>query len=196
MNPKIIIIGTSKGGGQALKTILSALPVEFPLPVVVVIHREKNSDNELSQLLQKVSSLIVVDAEDKQPILPGYVFLAPANYHLLIERTSAQCYFALSTTEPVNYARPSINMLFESAAEAYGNKVIGVILTGTMKDGTHGLTAVKKAGGMAIVQSPETCEASSMPEAAIVAACVDKILPLEEIGLFLAKVGQASCLPL
>ncbi|MBU1262567.1 chemotaxis protein CheB [bacterium] len=208
---KIIVIGASKGGLQALKTVLSALPAEFPLPVVVSQHREKEADESLSQLLQKVSALTVVEAEDKQPILPGQIYLAPGNYHLLIEADSRQsavsskqeksplppascllptshCHFALSTAEPVEYSRPSIDMLFESAAEVYGEGVIAVILTGMNKDGAQGLAAVKQAGGMAIVQDPRTAEASSMPKAAIAATVVDKILPLEEIGHFLAKI--------
>ncbi|MDI6736451.1 MAG: chemotaxis protein CheB [bacterium] len=187
MSFKIIVIGVSKGGLQALQTVLSALTAEFPLPVVIVAHRERNSDDEFKQLLQQVSCLSVVEVEDKQPILPGFVFLAPAGYHLLIEAPSSlhPPYFALSTTEPVRYARPSIDVLFESAAEVYDNGVIGVILTGTMKDGASGLAAIKKAGGLAIVQDPTTAMASSMPEAAIAATKVDKILPLEEIGPFL-----------
>lgn len=208
---KIIVIGVSKGGLQALKTVLAALPAGFSLPVVIVQHREKETGDKLSQLLQKVSSLTVVEVEDKQPILPGQVYLAPADYHLLIESDSLplssfikgednplppfvkgefSCHFALSTAEPERYARPSIDVLFESAAEVYGEGVIGVILTGTMKDGAQGLAVIKKAGGMAIVQDPKTAEADSMPKAAIAATCVDKILPLEEIGPFLVNFFQ------
>ncbi|MFH0774403.1 MAG: chemotaxis protein CheB [bacterium] len=216
MNPKIIVIGASKGGLQALKTVLSALPAEFPLPVVIVQHREKEADEALSQLLQKVSSLTVTEVEDKQPILPGQVFLAPGGYHLLIESDTLPptlspqpsfsspitdyrspdhlpfppCHFALSTAEPVKYSRPSVDVLFESAAEVYGEGVIGVILTGNNADGAQGLAAVKQAGGMTIVQEPRTAEADSMPKAAIAATEVDKILPLEEIGPFLAKMGR------
>lgn len=196
---KIIVIGSSKGGLAALKTVLSALPAEFPLPVVVVQHREKEADEALCQLLQKVSALTVVEAEDKQPILPAQVYLAPAGYHLLIEsdlqplafspQPTFPCHFALSTAEPVNYSRPSVDVLFESAAEVYGEGVIGVILTGTNTDGAKGLAAVKQAGGMAIVQDPETAEADRMPKAALAATNVDKILPLEETGVFLKKIS-------
>ncbi|MFH1562896.1 MAG: chemotaxis protein CheB [Nitrospirota bacterium] len=202
LKSKILVIGASKGGLQALKTVLSALPAEFPLPVVVVQHREKEADEALSQLLQKVSALTVVEVEDKQPILPGQIYLAPGGYHLLIEANDcpplegvrgrknpipfSSFHFALSTEEPVGYARPSIDVLFESAADTYGEGVIGVILTGTNQDGAKGLAAIKQAGGMAIVQDPKTAEADSMPKAAIAATEVDKILPLSEIGGFLA----------
>ncbi|MEK9149838.1 MAG: chemotaxis protein CheB, partial [Candidatus Desantisbacteria bacterium] len=193
MSFKIIVIGASKGGLSALKTVLSALPAEFPLPVVIAQHREKDSDEGLCQLLQKVSSLTVVEVEDKQPILPGQIYLAPAGYHLLIESDrlpTSSCHFALSTAEPVSYSRPSIDVLFESVAEGYGEGVIAVILTGTNKDGAKGLATIKQAGGMAIVQDPNICEAESMPKAAIAATEVDKILPLEEIGPFLTEMGR------
>ena len=207
---KIIVIGTSRGGFQALQTVLSTLPAGFPLPIVIVMHREKGSGAELSQLLQQSCSLPVIEPEDKQPILPGFVYLAPADYHLLIETPpiphfpdsplspsslqpsvpSLQPSFALSTEATVRHARPCIDVLFESAAEVYGEKVIGVILTGTLTDGAKGLAAIKKAGGMAIVQDPETAKAKSMPEAAIAAVVdrkVDTILPIDGIGPFLSN---------
>lgn len=180
---KIVVIGVSMGGLKALPVVLSALPPEFPLPVAVVQHRDKDADDTLSHLLQKSCALPVAEVEDKDPILPGRVYLAPPGYHLLAEGD----HFALSTEELVNYARPSIDVFFESAAEAYEGGVIGVILTGVNEDGAKGLAAIKTWGGEAIVQDPQTAASPEMPEAAIAATEVDKILPLEEIGPYLAK---------
>lgn len=181
---EIVVIGASKGGLQALKTVLSSLSSDFTLPVIVIQHRDKKADESLNELLQKVSALPVEDVEDKYPIRPGRVYVAPADYHLLVEKGS----FALSLDEPVQHARPSIDVGFESAAEVYGRGVIGVILTGANEDGAKGLAAIKRQGGLAIVQEPKTAESPRMPEAAIAATEVDKILPLEEIGPFLVGV--------
>ena len=175
---EIVVMGTSLGGLQALETVLGALPAGFPVPVVVVQHRNKNSDNTLTQLLRRYTGLTVYDAEDKMPLEPGAVYIGPPNYHMLVE----DGYLALSCEGPVLYARPSIDVLFESAAEAYGRGTIGVIMTGASNDGAQGIATIKKRGGVAIAQSPDTAEARTMPSAAIAAAKVDYILPLAEIG--------------
>lgn len=177
----IIVVGTSQGGFHALKTLLTGLPSGFPLPVVLVQHRDENAGDTLGLLLQESSVLPVKEVDDKEEILSGRIYLAPSGYHLLIEGD----HFALSTEAPVWYARPSIDILFESAAEAYGDKVIGVVLTGANEDGAQGLAAIKKRCGLAVVQDPKTAESPRMPEAAIAATTVDKILQLEEIGPFL-----------
>jgi len=127
----------------------------------------------------------VREAEDKDPLLPGRVYLAPPRYHLLVERGK----LALSTEAPDNYAQPSIDVLFESAAASYREGVVGVLLTGSNADGAQGLSAIKRAGGLAIVQDPETAEARAMPDAAIARGAADMILPLCEIGVFLAGLG-------
>ena len=179
---ELVVIGASLGGLQALETLLAGLPQAFPLPVVVVQHRHKDS-SDLVALLQRYSLLPVSEVEDKEEIRPGRVYLAPADYHLLIEAS----HFALSLEAPVEYARPSIDVLFESAAEAYAERVIGIILTGASQDGAQGLAKIKASGGLTVVQSPATAEGQTMPAAAIAATQVDQILPLSEIALFLSQ---------
>ncbi|TVP62716.1 MAG: chemotaxis protein CheB [Nodularia sp. (in: Bacteria)] len=175
---KFVVMGTSLGGLSALQIVLSNLPADFLVPIAIVQHRHKNSGNALQALLQENSFLPIKEVEDKDEILPGQVYLAPPDYHLLIERG----YLALSTDEPVSYARPSIDVLFESAADIYAEQAIGVILTGANQDGTQGLKKIKDRGGMTIVQEPATAESSIMPAAAISAVKVDGILPLLEIA--------------
>ena len=186
MSFEFVVIGTSLGGLSALQTIIGNLPADFLVPIAIVQHRHKNSDSTLQELLQENSFLPIQEVEDKDEILPGQVYLAPPDYHLLVEAG----YFALSIDEPVSYARPSIDVLFESAADIYAEQVIGVILTGANQDGTQGLKKVKARGGMAIVQEPATAESSIMPAAAISAVKVDGILPLSEIASLLVKLCQ------
>ncbi|MDZ8187681.1 MAG: chemotaxis protein CheB [Nostoc sp. ChiSLP02] len=185
---KIVAIGTSLGGLSALKTILEKLPADFPVPIAIVQHRHKESHNLLQQLLQESISLPIKEVEDKDEILPGHIYLAPPDYHLLVEPG----YFALSTDEPVSYARPSIDVLFESAADIYGEQVIGIILTGANHDGMQGLKKVKARGGITIVQEPATAESSIMPEAAISAVAVDWILKLSDIAGQMVKLCYLS----
>jgi two-component system chemotaxis response regulator CheB len=166
----------------ALSRVLDGLSDEVEQPIVVALHRAADGpEDRLSHILQHHIGRRVADVEDKDPIERNRVYLAPPDYHLLVERAS----FALSTDERIHYARPSIDVLFESAAEAYGEGVIGVILTGANEDGAHGLAAIKAAGGVAIVQDPETSERRRMPDAAIAAAHADAVLPLDEIAGFL-----------
>jgi two-component system chemotaxis response regulator CheB len=181
---EIVVMGTSLGGLQALEKVLGALPAQFPVPVAVVQHRGKNSDDTLTHLLRRYTPLKVYDAEDKMPLEPGSVYISPPNYHLLVE----DGYLALSCDAPVLYARPSIDVLFESAAESYGSRTVGVIMTGASSDGAEGIAAIKERGGVAIAEDPSTAEARTMPAAAIAAARVDRILPLTEIGPYLAAL--------
>jgi len=189
---KLIVIGTSFGGLHALQVLLKVLPKSFPVPVAIVQHRHKGSDEILRASLQDYSHLIVKETQDKEEILPGYVYLAPANYHLLVEGEgiAPYPYFALSTDDPVTYARPSIDVLFDTAADVYGEKVIGVLLTGANHDGVRGLTRIKARGGKTLVEDPSTAFCPIMPEAAITAGVVDKILPLVNIADFLVKICQ------
>jgi two-component system, chemotaxis family, protein-glutamate methylesterase/glutaminase len=184
-NFEAVVIGTSTGGMEALRTILQAMPSNFPLPIIVVQHLHPHSDNFLSQYLNEKSELTVKQADEKENIEPGVVYLAPPNYHLLIETDKT---FSLSTTPRVNYARPAIDVLFDTAADAYGEKLIGIVLTGANDDGSRGLKRIKEMGGLAIVQDPATAEISSMPKAAIAIANVDYILPLDQIAPFLAGI--------
>ncbi len=188
MSFKIIVVGTSLGGLNALAVLLRGLPPDFMLPMAIVQHRHKDSDRSLDAFLQEYCALPIGEVEDKAPIMPGHVYLAPADYHLLVEPDG----FALSTEAPVWYARPSIDVLFESAAGAYGAFAVGVIMTGASQDGALGLAAIKARGGLAVVQEPDTAECRVMPEAAIATAAVDCVLPLEEIAPFLMRITQRS----
>lgn len=177
----IVLIGSSKGGLAALQKLLGSLPVTFRTPVVIVQHRMESTDDMLVEILQKNTGLLVKEVEDKDMINRGVIYLAPSGYHLLIEED----HFALSTEGPISASRPSIDVLFESAAEEFGSKVVGIILTGLNQDGAQGLKRIKEAGGITLVQNPEEAEARQMPDAAIATSKVDFILTLEEIGRFL-----------
>jgi two-component system chemotaxis response regulator CheB len=183
----LIVIGCSLGGMRALQTILAPLPADFPTPIAVVQHRYRTSDEGLPAFFRQKTKLNVVDVEDKQTIRRGHVYFAPANYHLLVEEGS----FSLSVDEAVAYSRPSIDVLFESAADAYGQKLVGVVLPGANEDGARGAARIKQSGGFVVVQDPKTAEAPAMPAAAIAQARVDRILPLDRIGPFLIEL----CLP-
>lgn len=185
---EIIVIGCSMGGMHAMQEILHALPEDFSIPIAVVQHRYRTSDEGLPAFLRRQTKLNVVDALDKQWIKPGTVYLAPANYHLLVSPGELH----LSVDDAVAYSRPSVDVLFESAAEAYGSGVIGVVLTGANSDGAQGAKKIKDAGGFVVVQDPSTAEAPSMPESAIAAARVDRILRLERIGPFLVELCRTS----
>ena len=185
---ELVVIGTSWGGLKAIEILLSGLPKNFPLAIAIAQHRHRNAGDLLSGLLQRHSPLPLVEAQDKQTIVPGWVYLAPADYHLLVEHGN----FALSTEAPVLYSRPSIDLLFESAADAYTHRAIGVILTGANHDGSQGLAALKKRGGLAIVQEPTEAESSSMPTAAIAATQVDRILPLAKIAECLIELADRA----
>lgn len=187
---EIVVVGTSSGGLKALTLLLSGLPITFPLSVAIVQHRGKDSELSLSEHLAQHSNLPLSEPEDKEKVLPGHVYLAPRDYHLLIEHGS----FALSTDPPVLFARPSIDVLFESVADSYHERAIGVILTGASRDGTNGLARIKSRGGVTLVEDPETATSKQMPQTAIAATSVDWVLPLQKIAPRLQKlcgtVGQ------
>ncbi|HEX7192216.1 MAG TPA: chemotaxis protein CheB [Thermoanaerobaculia bacterium] len=183
---QLIVIGCSLGGMNALLQVIGDLPETFPIPITVVQHRYRTSNEGLPAYFRRHAHLKVVDADDKQWIRPGYVYLAPANYHLLVEEGE----FSLSVDEAVAYSRPSIDVLFESAADAYHEAVIGVILTGANADGARGVARIKQNGGFVIVQDPDTAEAPEMPQAAIASATVDRILPLDRIGPLLVELSR------
>jgi two-component system chemotaxis response regulator CheB len=185
---QLVAIGCSMGGMYALQTIFQVLPKEFPLPITVVQHRYRTSNEGLPQFLRRHSKLNVVDTTDKEWLKPGTVYLAPANYHLLVERGE----LSLSVDEAVAYSRPSIDVMFESAADAYGSGVVGVVLTGANSDGARGAVRIKKRGGFVLAQDPKTAESPAMPQAAIDATRVDRILPLERIGPFLVELCRGS----
>jgi len=179
---ELICVGASWGGLDAVGRLLADLRARIDQPVVVAQHRHASSTpGGLADLLRLRIKRPVVDAEDKMPIERGNVYIAPPDYHLLVENGS----FALSVDERVQFARPSIDVLFETASHAYGPGVIGIILTGANEDGAAGLATIKQRGGVAIVQDPAGATRSTMPEAAIAATVADAVLPLEEIGAFL-----------
>jgi len=177
-----VVIGASWGGLRAVGAVLEGLGDESPAAIVVAQHRGPSSGERLVQLLQRQTALPVREAEDKDELVPGSVYLAPPDYHTLIESDGT---IALSTEEHVRHARPSIDVLFRSAAEAYRERCVGVVLTGANEDGADGLALIKTLGGVAIVQDPRTAERREMPSAAIEATNADVVLPLAEIGLFL-----------
>lgn len=179
---ELIAIGTSWGGLSALSRLLADLPAAVDQPIVVAQHRAPGSaEGGLGQLLQRHTRRTVRDAEDKDALEPGCVYLAPPDYHLLVEPG----HLALSTEDAVQFARPSIDVLLESAADAYGERAIGIILTGANEDGAAGLRRIKRVGGVAIVQDPATSERRQMPEAALALTEADAVLPIEEMGKFL-----------
>src|SRR6266849_6456091 len=182
MTYELICIGASWGGLNAVGRILTDLPSELEQPIVVAQHRHPDSpEGVLAELLDLRSDRLVIDVEDKMPIEPRHVYVAPPDYHLLVERGS----FALSVDARIKFSRPSIDVLFESAAYAYGPGVIGIILTGANEDGAAGLARIKERGGVALVQDPAEAVRRRMPDAAIAATSADAVLPLEELGKFL-----------
>jgi two-component system, chemotaxis family, protein-glutamate methylesterase/glutaminase len=183
---EIVVVGASTGGLKALPVLLSGLPAEFSLPIVIVQHRGKEMETGLCEFLARRSSRPVTEPEDKEPLLPGHAYLAPQDYHLLVQGGS----FALSTESPVGFARPSIDVLFESAADEYQDRAIGVILTGANHDGARGLAAIKGQGGLTLVEDPITAECREMPDAAINLTKVDWILPLQEMAAGLHKLSN------
>ncbi|HLK57259.1 MAG TPA: chemotaxis protein CheB [Chthonomonadaceae bacterium] len=185
----IVVIGTSTGGLMALEILLSGLPRNFALPIAIVQHRSVDSGEMLCIILRRHSRLPVLEPHDKEAILPGRVYMAPPDYHLMVEEGA----FALSTEGPVSYARPSIDVLFESAADAYRAGVIGVVLTGANQDGARGAVRIKARGGVVVVQDPATAECPVMPQATQERVAVDWTLPLEEIVSCLVRLsGQAE----
>ncbi|HVW27268.1 MAG TPA: chemotaxis protein CheB [Polyangiaceae bacterium] len=180
----VVVIGASLGGFDAVRLVLAALPGSFPAPIVLVQHRMSDPDGLLVELLGAESLLPVSEPEDKDPILPGHVYLAPSDYHLLVERG----FFSLSTEDPVHHARPSIDVLFESAADAYGPSAIAVVLTGSNRDGAHGARAVKRAGGRVLVQDPRTAFSPVAPAAAMDSTAVDFVLSVSAIARRLAQM--------
>ncbi|WP_218043754.1 chemotaxis protein CheB [Flavobacterium franklandianum] len=185
MSYEAIVIGVSSGGLKAMKIIFSHLPKGFKTPIIIVQHVSAHSDSLWIQLLNDTYTIDIKEADEKEKIEDGKVYFAPPNYHLLIEKDKT---FSLTIDERVNYARPSIDVLFESAAEAYKNKLIGIILTGSNSDGTNGIKRIQECGGLTIVQDPKTAEAAYMPRSAIAAIQPDYILSLEEITALLIKL--------
>ena len=182
----IAVVGTSWGGLAALSQLIAALPGNFALPLAVVQHRSRHADDLLASLLQDMTELRVVDVEDKEPIEPGSVYIAPANYHMLVEHG----HFSLTTDPLEKFSRPSIDVTFISAGDAYPGTVLGVVLTGANDDGSRGLKHIVRRGGRAIVQDPETAESKAMPLAARMAVPEAEVLPLSRIPERLVEIAS------
>jgi len=174
-------MGASAGGLEALNAILPGLSPRLEPPVIIVQHMRADADDFMVQYFDKRCRLRVKEAEDKMPIEGGTIYFAPPNYHLLVEED--RC-FALSTAERVQYSRPAIDVLFETAADAFGRHLVGIILTGANSDGTKGLCRIRQTGGLTIAQSPQTAKVAVMPWSAIKDG-VDKVLDLDEISFFI-----------
>jgi two-component system, chemotaxis family, protein-glutamate methylesterase/glutaminase len=181
-----VVIGVSSGGLEALKVLLPALPASFPLPIAIVHHRDQRSDGFLATYLNTMSRIAVSEAEDKEPFCAPHAYLAPAGYHLLIETDRS---LSLSVDQRVNHSCPSIDVLFESAADVFAESLIGIVLTGANADGAQGLKAIKARGGLTVVQDPQTASATAMPRAALKATAVDHVVDLGRIAPFLTRMS-------
>jgi len=182
-----VVIGASAGGFEALFAVLKGLPASYPMPLVVVLHLPETHESRLAELFGYRLSLQVREARDKETLEAGVLYFAPSGYHLSIETDRS---FSLSCEDRVSYARPSIDVLFASAADAYGKSLAAVLLTGANYDGAAGLAGIRIAGGLTVVQDPSTAEVATMPEAAIRRMTPDLILPLAEIHSLLCKLGE------
>jgi two-component system chemotaxis response regulator CheB len=181
-----IVIGASSGGLHALKKLLPALPKDFPCPILVVQHISPVSENYLTVILDKISEITIKEADEKEQILPGIAYIAPPDYHLLVEADKT---VSFSVEDKVNYSRPSIDVLFQTAADAYKEQLIGILLTGANADGSEGMSYIKKRGGFTIVQDPAEAESPFMPKSAIQHQPPDLILTLDGIIDQLVKPG-------
>lgn len=184
----IVVVGTSWGGLAALRTLVAGLPEDFGMAVTLVQHRHKDSDHLLRQLLQERSALDVYEVEDKMPLEHGRIYVAPPDYHTLVEPG----HFSLSTEAPVRYSRPSIDVTFLSAADSYGHRTVGLVLTGANADGSEGLRRISDRGGMAIIQDPSTAESALMPTAAVRAVPRAKVMPLEDMVRFVSQLPSGQ----
>jgi two-component system chemotaxis response regulator CheB len=180
----VVAVGTSWGGLAALRTLVAGLPDTFQMAVILVQHRHKDSDHLLRTLLQERSSLEVCEVEDKMPLEHGHIYVAPPDYHTLVEPG----HFSLSTDAPVRYSRPSIDVTFGSAADSYAHRTVGIVLTGANADGADGLRRISDRGGLALVQDPSTAESRPMPEAARRAVPRARVMTLEGIVDYLGTL--------
>jgi two-component system chemotaxis response regulator CheB len=184
----IAVVGTSWGGLAALRELVSCLPGDLSIPIVLVQHRHKQSDHTLWTLLQDQTELPVCEVEDKTPIERGKVFVAPPDYHLLVELDS----FVLSVDDPIRYARPSIDLTFASAADTFGAGTIGVVLTGANADGAEGLRRIAERGGLALVQEPATAESPTMPAAALKAVPAARVMTVGAMGALIGELSRTQ----
>ncbi|MCU7240927.1 MULTISPECIES: chemotaxis protein CheB [Pseudomonas] len=187
---RAIVIGASAGGVTALFSVLGALPADFAIPVLCVLHLPDDRHSQLAEVLQRRLRRPVHEALDKARIEPGLIYVAGPGYHLSVERDFS---FSLSQEAPVHFSRPAIDFLFESAADAYGPGLLGVLLTGANEDGARGLLRIRQSGGRTVVQDPRDAQVALMPEAALALHDPDHILSLGGIGQLLATLEPSAC---
>lgn len=187
---EIAIIGGSAGSLEALLEILPKLSPAFPLPIILVLHRKSSGDDVLPSLLEARSHFTVREIEEKETPKPGMVYIVPPDYHLLFEDNHT---FSLDDSEKINYSRPSIDVVFQSAADVYGNRLLCILLSGANADGTEGFRHVREKGGITIAQSPDSAEVSYMPEKAITSNVADHIMSNGDIAAYLNAAGRKAC---
>lgn len=183
---KVVLIGGSAGSLEVLMQILPAIPVTISFAIVIVVHRKSAEDSTLEELIALKTTVPVKEVEDKTPLLPGFIYIAPSDYHLLFEKNYL---LSLDTSEKINHSRPSIDVSFESAADAFGPELVGILLSGANADGTEGLKAIKKAHGTTVVQKPESAEMTFMPLHAITHTTPNYILEVSEILELILSIG-------
>ncbi|MFC4255719.1 chemotaxis protein CheB [Altererythrobacter xixiisoli] len=183
-----VVIGASAGAVQALLRLLPALPGDFPLPVLIVVHVPPDRDNALVSLFREKCTLPVKEAEDKERAEPSTIYFAPSDYHLLVEQDGT---LSLSSEQPVNYSRPAIDVLLATAADAWGAGLCAIVLTGANDDGAAGLKAVAGAGGVAIVEDPASAQFPTMPAAALAACPTARVMTLADLLIFLPGLVAA-----
>jgi len=186
-----IVVGASAGGIEALMTLLPPLPATFGVPIFVVVHLPRGRPSLLTDIFVGRCSLLVCEAQDKEPVRPGTVYFAPPDYHLLIDEGPQ---LALSTDDPVHHSRPSIDVLFESAAGIYGSRLLGIILSGANEDGAAGLAAVAAAGGVTMVQRPDSAPVKQMVVAALNLSPASHVLELNAMSSLLLTLNQGATL--
>ncbi|KAF1041863.1 MAG: Chemotaxis response regulator protein-glutamate methylesterase of group 3 operon [Herbaspirillum frisingense] len=187
-----IVIGASAGGVEALSEILPALRAEATVATMVVLHIPRERPSLLAQIFAAKCAQPVLEAQDKDPIQAGTIYFAPPDYHLLVDEGTEGALLAMSNDEPVNFSRPAIDVLFESAADQYGERLLGIVLTGGNQDGAAGLQAIRRAGGVTVVQDPQEAQAPYMPEQALAAGDIDYVLTLGQIAGLLRTLGASG----
>ncbi|WP_138994851.1 chemotaxis protein CheB [Larkinella sp. C7] len=186
---KAVVIGGSAGSIEVLLKLLPALSSPLPVALMIVLHRKNSTDSSLADLLSSKTMIPLHEVEDKDPVITGAIYLAPADYHLLIEKDEV---FSLDDSEKVNYSRPSLDVTFESAADVYGSSLVGILLSGANADGTAGLNLIKTRGGFLIAQKPETAQAAFMPQHAILNAPIDRVLDVDEMAVFINSLNRPN----
>ncbi len=182
-----VVIGGSAGSMEVLMALMPLLPDDLFLPIIITVHLSRGDEGQLPGILASKTSLKVKEAEDKEQIRPGVLYVSPADYHLLVEMDGT---FSLSVDSKVNYARPSIDVIFQSAAYTWGEQLVGIILTGANFDGAEGIRGIEKYGGYTIAQDPSSAVYPVMPKAAIDTGAVKQVLNVRDIGLFIQKINR------